>query len=294
MADGVRMRRTRGLVSALFLIVLGAWAALAPYVVTHFGLGLVPNRPWFYAPTSLYFFMLPGVVIVVAGLIVASARGRALAAISALFAGLAGAWLILGTSVAALLPASVGDFLTGTPPALVGGDATVLRTQVATLTGTGTLVIFFSALAVGRVSIAAHKDHLRYAAQLARGPYQPVREQAPAFTGQYPGLPPDIADSAAGPGPTGHETADDHFGAVYERFPDDQVVLATRDEPGPSQSAAATEGTGASAEFTQTFRPTTPRSAPSDPAASGPGHATPGPAPYQADAPWNPNEPGLP
>ena len=78
------MRRTRGLASGLLLVLLGAWAGLAPFIAPYAGYGVTPATPWHFDAARLYFSVLPGAVVLVAGLIVAAARLRPLAVASAL------------------------------------------------------------------------------------------------------------------------------------------------------------------------------------------------------------------
>ena len=160
MVSAVPMSRSRGSVSGFALVVLGAWGGLAlsragPY----FHSGFTPDVVWHLTTVRVYASVLPGAVVLLAGLVVLATRTRWFGGFAAVVAAAAGAWFVVGRDVMFVLNSaasnSVGDPIATSP-------TRQLLTQVAAFTGVGLLIVFFAALALGRQSIAAHRDHLRY------------------------------------------------------------------------------------------------------------------------------------
>jgi len=149
------MRRTRGGLSGLLLILLGAWGALAPFVGPYFHYAYTPDRTWAYTSGRLWLEVAPGVATVLGGLIVLFTRSRLWGGLGAFLAALAGAWFVVGAAVTAQFVKS-GSIRPGLPVGTsAGAAATSLRQFLEGLgffTGTGLLIVFFAALALGRFS----------------------------------------------------------------------------------------------------------------------------------------------
>jgi hypothetical protein len=158
MANGVRTARSRGTLCGLALIVLGGWGGVAPFVGPSLGYGFTPDTAWTLNHGRLFLSAIPGAVVLVAGLIIAATRSRAIGWFFALIAALGGAWFIAGAALVKLLPASVaGSITTGTP--IETGAHKIILTALVFYTGTGALIVFFAAVALGRFSIAAYRDY---------------------------------------------------------------------------------------------------------------------------------------
>jgi hypothetical protein len=158
MADGVRTPRSRGTLCGLALLLLGAWGGVAPFAGPSFGFGYTPDRAWAYTSGRLYLSAVPGAVVLLAGLIVMVTRSRGFGAFWAFLAALGGAWFIAGAAVLGLVPGNqVAAIRTGNP--LGTGAHIAILTNLALFTGTGALIVFFAALALGRFSIAAYRDY---------------------------------------------------------------------------------------------------------------------------------------
>jgi hypothetical protein len=231
MADRVPMRRTRGLVSGLLLILLGAWAGLAPFIAPYGGYGVTPATPWHFDAGRLYFSVMPGAVVLVAGLIVAAGRLRPLAVGSAVIAAIGGIWLGYGTTLTrALFPFRVATTMLAHGTAIGSTPARILLSAGALYYAPGALIVFVAALAIGRISVVAHKDHVRYAAAGAAMTAVGALPQAGSGVDLLPG-----ADRTAEPADDAARYPDDYeqYGAIYERFGDDQVILSGEDEPFP-------------------------------------------------------------
>src|SRR5260221_241804 len=96
MADDVQTPRSRGSLCGLALILLGAWAGLAPFAGPSLRFGFTPDRAWAYTSGRLYLSALPGAVVLLAGLIVAMTRNRSFGGICAFVAGPGGGWPVRG------------------------------------------------------------------------------------------------------------------------------------------------------------------------------------------------------
>jgi hypothetical protein len=92
MAGVLRVPRSRGALSGVVLVVLGACGALISFL-----------GPWVYAPARLWLeIVVPGVAAVAGGLILLGSANRAFAAFGAWLAALAGAWFIIGPTLSRL------------------------------------------------------------------------------------------------------------------------------------------------------------------------------------------------
>lgn len=188
MAAAASIPRSRGSVSGLALIVLGAWGGIAPYVGPAFGYGFTPDRAWAFNQGRLVLSALPGALALIGGLGIAVTKSRWLGGFLTVVAALGGAWFIVGGLALKLLPASMSasTITAGTP--LGTTVQQVALTDIGFFWGVGALIMFFAGLAFGRFSIAALKDSQQLGAFMttaaARG-YQPAAGAA-AFTSTQP------------------------------------------------------------------------------------------------------------
>jgi len=158
MAYDLRTPRSRGSLCGLALILLGGWAAIAPFAGPSLGFGFTPDLAWHYTAGRLYLSVVPGVVVLLGGLIIALSRSRWFGGFCAFVAAVAGLWLIAGAALIRLLPASqVASITTGNPFGTSVNEQIFAR--VAFFSGAGALIVFFAALALGRFSIAAARDY---------------------------------------------------------------------------------------------------------------------------------------
>ena len=117
MAGVLRVPRSRGALSGVVLVVLGAWGVLIPFIGPYFRFAYTPHTAWVYTPARLWLEIVPGVAVAAGGLILLTSANRAFAAFGAWLAALAGAWFIIGPT-ASRLWASSGFPQIGSP---VGG-----------------------------------------------------------------------------------------------------------------------------------------------------------------------------
>ncbi|MGE2728025.1 hypothetical protein ACQI4F_00975 [Mycolicibacterium vaccae] len=146
------MPRSRGAVSGLLLIVLGAWGALIPFIGPMIDFAFSPDRAWAWTSGRGWLELLPGAVAVVGGLLLLMSRNRATAMLGAWLAVAAGAWFVVGRALAGLL--GLGD--AGVPVAATEAKRAAL--ELTYFYGLGALIVFLGAAAVGRISVRSVRD----------------------------------------------------------------------------------------------------------------------------------------
>jgi MFS family permease len=159
MAGILRVSRSRGMLSGLLLLLLGAWGALVPFVGPYFHYAYTPDKAWTYTTGRLWLEILPGAAVALGGLIVLASASRPVAHFGAWLAVLAGAWFGLGSVIG---PTWTGMSMTaGTP---VGGTVTRALEQIGFFTGLALVVVLLAAMALGRFSVVSVRDARRAAA----------------------------------------------------------------------------------------------------------------------------------
>jgi hypothetical protein len=143
MAGLLRVPRSRGALSGVVLVALGALAALIPFL-----------GPWAYTPARLWLEIVPGVAAAAGGLILLGSANRAFAAFGAWLAALAGAWFIIGPTLSRLWVSS-GFPQIGSP---VGGRLGRAVGLIGFFTGLGLVIVFLAALALGRLAVVGTRD----------------------------------------------------------------------------------------------------------------------------------------
>jgi hypothetical protein len=164
MAGMLRVRRSRGALSGVLLVLLGIWGAAIPFIGPYFHYAYTPDRTWDMTAGRLWLEVLPGVVTLVGGIVVLISRFRPAVLFGAWLAALAGAWFTVGTLVAShwhRIPAA------GTP---VGGATRVALEQAGFFFALGIVIVFLAAVVLGRFSIVAASD----AAAATTGPQRKV------------------------------------------------------------------------------------------------------------------------
>jgi hypothetical protein len=197
MAGVARIPRSRGGVSGVLLILLGAWGGLAPFVGPYIRFAYTPDKAWAYTSGRLWLSVVPGAAALLGGLLVTTASHRAVGCLGAFVAALGGAWFIVGTAVIRLVVKN-GSISPGVPLAgPVGPLSSTTRVFLEGLgffTATGALILFFGALALGRFSVVGVKD-AALAEELPSGvpdeAYPAAAGQSedasyPSVTGQFP------------------------------------------------------------------------------------------------------------
>jgi hypothetical protein len=154
----LRVRRSRGVLSGLLLVLLGIWGALVPFVGPYFHYAYTPDKAWTYTTGRLWLEILPGAAAVLGGLIVLASAYRPVAHFGAWLAAFSGAWFALGGLIG---PTWIGMHMApGTP---VGGTATRALEQIGFFTGLGIAIVLLAAMTVGRFSVISVSDARRAA-----------------------------------------------------------------------------------------------------------------------------------
>jgi hypothetical protein len=154
MAGMLRVPRSRGALSGMLLVLLGAWGALIAFIGPYFHYAYSPDRAWTYTSGRLWLEILPGAATVLGGLIVLVAGTRPAALFGAWLAAMSGAWFVVGQTLSTLWTAA-GAPAAGYP---VGGTVTRAVAQVGFFTGLGAVIIFFAALALGRFTVVGVRE----------------------------------------------------------------------------------------------------------------------------------------
>lgn len=152
MTGTLRVPRSRGAISGLLLVLLGAWGALIPFVGPYFGYAYTPDTAWAYTSGRLWLSILPGAAALLGGLILLIAAIRPVAMAGSVLAALAGAWFAVGTVLSPLWSAAPDA---GSP---TGGAVLRALEQIGFYTGLGVVIVFLAALALGRLSVIGVRD----------------------------------------------------------------------------------------------------------------------------------------
>jgi hypothetical protein len=160
MGSDVRTPRSRGALSGLMLVLLGAWGGIAPFAGPTFGFGYRPDQAWTYTSGRVFLSAVPGAVVALTGLVVLLTRSRWLGGFCAFVAALGGAWFVAGQALIQLLPASMGAGSVRTGAPLAATASRTILTSLACFTGVGAVIVFFAAIALGRFSVTALRDQL--------------------------------------------------------------------------------------------------------------------------------------
>src|SRR5712691_1312853 len=154
MAGITPIPRSRGVLSGLLLILLGAWGGLIPFIGPYFHYAYTPDKAWVYTTGRLWLEIVPGAATALGGLLVLASARRPLAMFGAFVAALGGAWFVVGNLVSALWNGGIPQ--AGVP---VGGTmARLTLEELGFFLGLGVVIVFFAAVALGRLAVVGVKD----------------------------------------------------------------------------------------------------------------------------------------
>lgn len=157
----LRMPRSRGAVTGLILVLLGAWGALIPFVGPYFHFAYTPDHVWTWNAARGWLEVLPGAATVVGGLLLIASGNRVSAMLGGWLATLAGAWFVVGGAFAPVLHlGSVGDPIAYT-------DRKRAALEVAYFSGLGALIVFLGGAALARLAVRLARDVVPSAAGTA-------------------------------------------------------------------------------------------------------------------------------
>jgi hypothetical protein len=149
-----RIARSRGALSGVLLVVLGAWAALVPFIGPYFNLGFTPrpNSEWHWTAARGWLEVLPGAAAFLGGLILLLSASRAMTVFAGWLAALGGAWLVVGPALAPAIKLHLGQ-----PDPSLGTNNRSLA-WLLYFYAIGAAIVFFASLALGRVSVLSVRD----------------------------------------------------------------------------------------------------------------------------------------
>jgi hypothetical protein len=148
----LHMPRSRGAVSGLLLLALGAWGALIPFVGPYFHLAFEPGQTWVWSTARAWLEVFPGAITAAGGFLLLVSGNRATAMFGGWLAVIAGAWFVVGRTLASTL--HLGDL--GQPIAATDAKRAVI--EIASFSGLGALIVFFGGAVLARVTIRTARD----------------------------------------------------------------------------------------------------------------------------------------
>lgn len=154
MAGKLRVPRSRGAVSGILLVLLGAWGGLIAFIGPYFHYAYSPASTWTYNTGRLWLEILPGVGTLVGGLVVFVSTFRPLALLGAWVAAVSGTWFAVG---GILLPLWAHGSA-ASPGAPTGGTVHRVVEQLGFFTGLGVVIVFVAAAVLGKLMVLAHRD----------------------------------------------------------------------------------------------------------------------------------------
>lgn len=155
----LRVPRSRGALSGVLLVLLGAWGALVPFIGPYFHFAYTPDTGWTYTQGRMWLEVLPGIGAFLGGLITLTSAYRHFGVFGAWLAAASGAWFVLGTALRPLWngPGTAGPSA-GTA---VGSQMMRMWEQIGFFTGLGVLVVLLAAMALGRFTVIGAREARR-------------------------------------------------------------------------------------------------------------------------------------
>ena len=153
-ASRYRVPRSRGAMSGFLLLVLGAWAALAPMIGPYFDVAYTPdpNDAWHWTAARGWLEVLPGGAVFLGGLLLLVSASRMTTMLGGWLAAAGGAWLIVGPPLADALNLSLGR------PEPAAGTRHQAFDALVLFYGVGAIILFVAAVGLGRLSVVSMRD----------------------------------------------------------------------------------------------------------------------------------------
>jgi len=158
----MRVPRSRGAVSGVLLMILGAWGALVPLIGHYFNFVIGPDKAWDLTTGRFWLSVLPGIVVFVGGLLLTLSANRASGGFGGWLALVGGVWFVIGEQVSRLWNHGIGQ----SGPAL-GGNTRQVFEQLAYFGLLGAVIVAVSAFALGRLAVRSVRD-VEYARERER------------------------------------------------------------------------------------------------------------------------------
>jgi hypothetical protein len=150
----MRVPWTRGATSGVLLVILGAWAAIVPFIgpYLHFAYTPSTNTAWIWTASRGWFEVASGAAAFAGGLLLLTSTNRAVAMLGSWLGIAGGAWLIVGPSLTEVLNKSIG-----TPDPASSTNVQALE-ELFFFYGVGALILFVASVALGRLSVQSIRD----------------------------------------------------------------------------------------------------------------------------------------
>lgn len=148
----LHMPRSRGAVSGLLLVILGAWGALIPFIGPYFHWAYTPDKEWTWTTARGWLEVFPGAAAVVGGLLLLVSGNRATAMFGGWLAAFAGAWFVVGRAFAS--PLRLGDV--GQPVASTDTKRALL--EISYFSGLGAFIVFLAGAILARLAVRTARD----------------------------------------------------------------------------------------------------------------------------------------
>ncbi|GAB3548335.1 hypothetical protein GCM10027444_14080 [Actinopolyspora lacussalsi] len=149
------VRRSRGVLSGVLLVLLGAWTGLIPFVGPYFGYGFGNTQPWSFTIDRLWMCVLPALAILFGGLLLVPTGNRFLASVASVLAMAGGVWLVIGPSLSRLWGTEGVATPIGAP---LGSPGMWVAAQLGFFFAVGALVVAVAATAFGRLTVRSVRD----------------------------------------------------------------------------------------------------------------------------------------
>jgi hypothetical protein len=206
------MAKSRGAVTGLLLMALGAWGALIPFFGHSFGYGFTPDNTWAWTAARGWLEVLPGAAVFLGGALLITSGNRLSAMFAGWLAAIAGAWFVIGTVITPFWNA--GNI--GVP---TGNAHHAAWERLGMFDGLGVVVILLAAFALGRSTVVGVRDVA--AAQSRREARLQAKEEARQI---------DLNQTETAPATTSAPTA------TPATPPTSDETAATADEPATTGS----------------------------------------------------------
>ena len=144
------MPRTRGAVIGSVLTLLGFWGALIPLIGPYFNYAFGTLDPWVVTLDRLWLNILPGIVVFLGGLILASSANRFSGGLGAWLSLTGGIWFIIGPVLSQLWGGGGSGNPIGAP---LGTNFMQVLEQLGYFYGLGALITALAAVALGRITM---------------------------------------------------------------------------------------------------------------------------------------------
>ena len=152
-STGLRVARSRGAISGVLLLLLGAWGALVPFVGPYADYAYTPDSTWTWTAGRFWLEVLPGAAAGLGGLLLLVTANRMVALFGAWLAAAAGAWFLVGPVLGRLWGGPEGS--AGSP---VGSTTAQVVEQIGFFTGVGAAILLLGAHAGGRLGVVSRRD----------------------------------------------------------------------------------------------------------------------------------------